>query len=63
MLENIDLEQQFLSRTAEGIYKIGYDSIRLIKQLIYYDRSYYDNMNYFDIMGSFCKYLIINELS
>ena len=28
--------------------------------LIYYDRSYHDNLNYFDLMGFLCKYL--NEL-
>ena len=48
MLNNPDFEQDFWSKTAEGIYKIGHDSIRLRKWLIYYDRSYYDNMNYID---------------
>ena len=61
MLENPDFEQDFWSRTAEGIYKIGHDSIRLMKWLIYPDRCYYDIMNYFDLMGSICKYL--NEIS
>ena len=45
MLENPDFEQDYCSRTAEGIYKIRHDSIRLMKLLIYYDRSFYDNMN------------------
>ena len=54
MLENPDFEQDYWSRTAEGIYKIGHDSIRIMKWLIFYDRSYYDNMNYFDLMGSLC---------
>ena len=40
MLENVDFEQDFWSRTAEGLYKIGHDSIRLMKQLVFYDRSY-----------------------
>ena len=31
MLEKSDFEQNFWSRTATGIYKIGYDSIRLTK--------------------------------
>ena len=57
MLENPDFEQDYCSRTAEGNHKIGHDSIRLMKRLIFYDRSYYDNMNYFDLMGSLCKFL------
>ena len=52
MLENSDFEQENWSKTATGIYKIGHDSIRIRKWLIYYDRSYYDKMNYFDLMGS-----------
>ena len=31
MLENPDFEQDYGSRTAEGIYKIGHFSIRLVK--------------------------------
>ena len=57
MLENPDFEQNYWSRTATGIYKIGHDSIRLMKWLIYRDRSHHDNMNYFDLMASICKYL------
>ena len=52
--ENPDFEQNYWSRTAEGNYKIGHDSFRLMKRLIFYDRSFYDNMNYFDLMGSIC---------
>ena len=61
MLENSDFEQDHWSRTAEGIYKIGHDSIRLMKWICYYDRSHYENVNYFDLMGSVCKHL--NEIS
>ena len=61
MLENPDLEQDYWSKTAESIYKIGHDSIRLMKWLIYYDRTHYDNMNYFDFLGSLCRYL--NKIS
>ena len=61
MLKNPNFEQGFWSKTTENIYKIGHDSFRLMKWLIYYDRSYFDNLKYFDIMGSICKYL--NELS
>ena len=59
MLVNPDFEQDYWSRTAEGSYKIGHDSFRLMKWLIYYDRSYYDNMKYFDSMGS----VKLNEIS
>ena len=31
MLENPDFEQDYYSRTAKGIYEIGYDSIRFMK--------------------------------
>ena len=61
MLEFPDFEQNLFSITSTGIYRIGYDSIRLMKWLIYRDRSYYDNMNYIDFMGSLCNYL--NEKS
>ena len=61
MLKNPNFEQDYLSRTAIGIYKTGQDSIRLMKCLIYHDRFDYDNMNFFDLMGSICKYL--NEIS
>ena len=61
MLQHPDFEQVFWSRTAEGIHKNGRDSIRLMKWLIYFDRSYYDNMNCFDLMGSVLN--CSNELS
>ena len=61
MLENPNFEQDYWSRTASGIYKIGHNSIRLLKWLIYYDRSYYDILNYFDLIGGICKYS--NEIS
>ena len=31
MTENTDFEQNHWSRRADGIYKIGHDSIRLMK--------------------------------
>ena len=52
MLENPHFEQTYWSRTAEGIYKIGHDSIGVMKRLAYYDRSYYTNINYYVLMGS-----------
>ena len=61
MIKNPDFEQNYWSRTAEGIYKIGHDSIRLMKWICYYDRSCYENINYYDLMGSICNHL--NEIS
>ena len=57
MVKNLQFEQDHWSRTASGIYKVGHDSIRLMKWICYYDRSYYENINYYDLMGSICKYL------
>ena len=45
MYENPNFEQDYSIRTTIGFYKIGYDSIRLMKWLAYYDRSYYVNIN------------------
>ena len=56
-----DFEQDIYSRTAVGIYKIGHDSIRLLKWLVCYGRSHHENTNYYDSMGSALKYL--NEIS
>ena len=61
MLKNLDFEQDFWSRTASGIYKIGHDCIRLMKWICYYDRYHYENINYNDLMASICKHL--NEKS
>ena len=52
MMKNSDFEQDYWLRTATGIYKIGHDSIRLMKWICYYDRSYYENKNYYDLMAS-----------
>ena len=57
MLKNPNFEQNKYSLTSTGIYKIGNDSIRLMKWICYYDRSYYENINYYDLMASICKYL------
>ena len=55
ILQNHDFEHDCWSKTAEGIFIIGHDSIRLRKWLNYYDQFYYDSMNYFDLMGSIVK--------
>ena len=57
MLEKPDFEQDYYSRTVIGIYKIGHDSIRLLKWLAYYDRSICENIHYYDMMGSVLKNL------
>ena len=53
---NPDFEQNKYSLTLKCIYKIGHDSIRLMKWICYYDRSYYEKINYYDLMSSlrFC---------
>ena len=33
MLENFDFEQDTYSKTTIGVYKIGHDSIRLMKKI------------------------------
>ena len=61
LLENSDFEQNYWSITATGIYKSGHDSIQLLKWICYYDRSYYENINYYDLLVSACNHL--NEIS
>ena len=58
MLLNSNFEQNRYSLTSKAIYKIGHDSIRLMEWICYYDRSYYENINYYDLMGSICRYNI-----
>ena len=50
--KNPDFEQNHYSRTAKNIYKNGFDSFRIMKWLAYYDRSYYENINYFNLLTS-----------
>ena len=63
MLEDPDFEQNRYSITSTGVYKIAHDSIRLMKWIWYYDRSYNENINSYDLMRSICKYLTLNEIS
>ena len=58
MLENPNYEQDHFSGTATGIFKIGHDSIRIMKRLWFYDRFHYENIIYFDLVGSVLKCLI-----
>ena len=45
LIKNSDFEQNYWSRTAQRVYKIGDDSIRLMKWICYYDRSFFENVN------------------
>ena len=57
MLKNPNFEQNKYSITSTGIYKLGFDSIPIMKWLIYFDSTFYENLNCFDLLGSICKYL------
>ena len=57
MNENLDFEQNYYSRTAIRLYKIGYDSITLLKWLAYCDRSFYVKLIYYELMRSILKSL------
>ena len=61
MIKNPDFGQNKFSLTSTGIHKIGHDSIRLMKWICYYDRSYYENINYYDMMAS--SLTCLNEIS
>ena len=61
MLENPTFEQNKYSTSSTGVYKIAHDNIRLMKWIRYYDRFFKENINYYDLMVSICKYL--NEIS
>ena len=54
-LENYNFEPDYYSRTAIGVYKMAHDSLRLMKWLAYYDRSYHEKISNYDLMGSFSK--------
>ena len=57
MLKNPDFEQNKNSLTSTGFFKIEHDSIRLKKWICYYDSSFYENIIYYDLMGSVLKSL------
>ena len=61
LLKNSDFEQDYWTRTAIGIYKIGHDSFRLMKFICFHDRSHFESTFYYDLMGSICNHL--NEIS
>ena len=57
MNENPNFEQNYCSRTAKGMCRLGHDSIRLMRWMAYYDR-YYENISYFDLVASVLTCLI-----
>ena len=61
MLEKSKFEHDYWSKTAISVFKIEHDSIRIMKWLAYYDRSFSENIIYFNLLGSVLKYL--NEIS
>ena len=56
MSENPDFEQNKDSITSTGIYKIAHDNIRLMSWICFYDSSYYQDFNYYDLMECIVKY-------
>ena len=48
----VDFQQNHYSKKAKGIYKNGQDSIRIIKWLAYYERSYLEIINYYYLTAS-----------
>ena len=52
MLDNPDFEHNHFSSTATSIDKIGHESIRLMKWSAYSDRSDFENIGYYDLVGS-----------
>ena len=45
LIKNPNFEQNKYSKTSNGIYKIAHDSIRLMKWICYFDRSFYESIN------------------
>ena len=48
MLKEPNFEQNKYSIISRGIYKFAHDSIGILKWICYYDRSYYENIYYYD---------------
>ena len=52
MKKNPDFEENYFSKTAEGIHKISHYSIRTLKCLCYADRPLNENSYYSDLMAT-----------
>ena len=50
-----EFEQNHFSRTSKVIHEFGHVSIHLMNWLAYYDRSYYEITNCYDMMRSILK--------
>ena len=50
LIKNHNFELNKYSLTSTGFYKIAHDSLQLMKWLCYYDRSYYETIDYYDLM-------------
>ena len=48
---DLKFEQIFYSRTEKSMYRIGHNSIILMKWMAYYDKSN-ENKNFFDLRSS-----------
>ena len=57
MSKTLNFEQNKYSITSTSIHKIARGSIRLKKWICYYDRSYYGNIIYYNLMASILKAL------
>ena len=61
LLDAPSFEQNHYSKTSTSLHKTADDSVRIMKWICYYDRSYYENINYYDLMGSILS--CSNEIS
>ena len=53
-------EQDYYSSTGKSVYRVGHDSIRLMKRMEYFYKQF-ANINYFEIIASVFSRL--NEIS
>ena len=56
MCEYPDFEQIYHSQTSTGVYKVGHDSIRILKLMTCSGR-FFKDINYFDLMVSVLSFL------
>ena len=52
MKKNLDFEENYHSKTADGVLKIGQYSIRLMKYLCFPDRAFCEILNNLDLMST-----------
>ena len=52
MKKNLDFEENYHSKTAEGVPKNGHFSIRLMKCFCFADRAFCEILNYLDLMST-----------